>query len=188
MTGPAHRDLQRVVASLAAHLAEQVDGMLTDDRFAAGREALERLADADHARDLDALDPLEAAWLADELRRRWGSIGDVLLDPFAWVDGPEVRDGEGDGDGEEAVRLTVGVDGLDPGWTVAWSGATPDEDDAATATWAPPTVEPGGASPEGPDETGTSHPAVTARVMGRGPNGRVILTAFWSPPRPPEEE
>ncbi len=161
MTDPAHRDLRRVVASLAAHLAEQVDGMLTDDRFAAGREALERLGDADQARDLGAVDPREAAWLAEELRHRWAAIGDVLLDPVAWMDAPDAVDGE------EAVRLTVRVDGLEPGWTVAWSGATPDENHPAVATV-------------------TSSRPVTARVMGRGPQGRVILTAAWEPdtPRP----
>ena len=180
MTGPAHRDLQRVVASLAAHLAEQVDGMLSDDRVAAGREALERLGDADHARDLDALDPLEAAWLADELRRRWGGVGDVLLDPVAWVDGPAV----GDGDGEEAVRLTVSVDGLDPGWTVAWSGAVVGED-PATATWQPPNLEQPGSAPVGSRATEAPRPAVTARVMGRGPDGRLILTTSWWPPPEP---
>jgi hypothetical protein len=166
VTSPAHRDLQRVAASLAARLPDQLDGLLEDPRFEAGRQALERLRDPAVARDLAGVDPREAAWLEEELRRRWAAIGDVVLDPVAWVEGPPALDQTA------PVRLTVRTDGLEPGWTVAWSGADPDPEDP-TAALLPADVGP---SP-------TDAPAsVTARVMGRGPDGRVILLARWSAP------
>ena len=157
MTAPAGRDLQRVVAALASRLEAQVEGMLDDPRFEAGRNALERLRDASYVRDLDAVDPLEAAWLADELGRRWAAVGEVVLDPIAWI--------EGDVDDGGRVRLTVRTEGLEPGWSVAWNGAVP-EDDPGVAT-------------------GSAHQPVTVRVMGRGHEGRTILTATWEPQQAP---
>lgn len=153
-------DLPRVVASLAARLPDQVEGMLDDPRFEAGRAALDRLRDPAHAETLNLLDPREAAWLADELRRRWAAVGDVVLEPVAWIE--EHARGAGTDGGDTTARLLIRVDGLEPGWTVAWTGATPDPTD--------PTI----AAPSGAG-------AVTARAMGRGPSGRVILAASWDP-------
>ena len=155
MSTDTHRELQRVASALAARLAGQVDQMLDDPRFAAGAEALARLSDPAWRAGLDDLDPREAAWLTEELTRRWATLGEVVLDPVAWV---EAAESAGD---DAPVRLTAHADGLEPGWTVAWNGAVPDDGDPAVATWSRPAP-------------------VTVRVMGRGPVGRVILTASWA--------
>lgn len=157
----AHRDLRRVVGSLATRLPDQMEGMLDDGRLEAGRQALDRLRGASHASGLDALDPAEAGWLAEELLRRWAALGDVVLDPVAWIE-PAAPLGDAEGDPGATVRLVVHTDGLEPGWTVAWNGAVAHEDDATVAV--PTSAEP-----------------ATARVMGRGPQGRAILTARWEP-------
>ncbi|WP_298460235.1 hypothetical protein [uncultured Cellulomonas sp.] len=160
MTAPEVRHLHRVLASLDAHLDGGLDGQLAglcaDPAVAEGRAALTRLVDPDHAARLaDELDPREAAWLAEELLRRWAVLAPPVLDPQAGLDRTT---------GPAGTRLTVRVVGLDPGWTVAWTGAQPDPDEPGTATW-----------------TGRSA-GVTARVLGRGPAGRVVLAARWDPP------
>ncbi|MFE9692367.1 hypothetical protein [Micromonospora sp. NPDC005806] len=159
----AHRELQRVVTSLAARLDGQFDGLLAADRFAEGREALERLQDAAARARLDALPEEEAAWLAAELVQRWAAIGPVELDPVAWL---EVEPPLADPDGPAGTWLRVLVDGLEAGWTVAWAGAEPDADNEQRA------------------RAGTETARVVTRVMGRGPAGRVILVATWAAESP----
>jgi hypothetical protein len=162
----AHRELQRVVTSLAARLDGQADGLLAADRFAEGRGALQRLQDAADLSRLDALPEEEAAWLAVELVRRWAAIGQVELDPVAWL---EVDEAAGTAaEVPSGTRLRVRVDGLEAGWTVAWVGAEPVPDDESRA------------------RAGTQSSRVVARVMGRGPGGRVILVATWTAEPPPE--
>lgn len=158
MTGPEADRLRRVLSALATHLDDDVDGLTREPHLAAGRDALDRLADPAHLAALDGLPAEEADWLARELERLWGQVGRVVVEPAARV--------EVDADGPP-TRLVVRVDGLEPGWTVAWSGARGDADDPATATWEP--------DPDRHD------PTVTARVTGRGATGRVLLVAHWRP-------
>jgi hypothetical protein len=173
VTGPEVRHLLRVLASLEAHLDEQLegqldgllDGLTADTAVAEARAALARVADPEYgARLADELHPSEAAWLAAEIVRRWAVLASPVLDAQVTV---VARDGDpvpGDG-GPGQVRLVVEVVGLDPGWTVAWIGAEPVPDEPAAAIWAGP--------PSG---------GVTARVLGRGPEGRVVVAAGWRPP------
>lgn len=198
MTGAGSVHLRRVLASLAARLDEQTEGLSAAEAFSEARQALDRLADPTRADEvLEALDAevsaAEAAWLAEEVLRRWGQIGRPVVDPLVRVvpvasappshdedtgttatGDPLVRGGEG-----APVLLRVEVDGLDPGWTVAWTGATAQ---AARAEG------PGGAEAD-PPQSGAAGWAlwtggaaeVTARVMGRGAEGRVVLIASWRP-------
>ncbi|MFV0524140.1 MAG: hypothetical protein ACK5RL_06550 [Acidimicrobiales bacterium] len=147
-------DLERLLASLAARLPGQVGDLVDADRFATGRQALARLADPATRASLRTLDADDRRWLAGELWRSWALIGDPVVDPVARLEPVGGPDG--------AVGLTVRVDGLEAGWTVAWTGAEPDPDDSRI-----------GLTGGGPART------VTARVAGRGPDGRVILTAVW---------
>lgn len=155
VVGGARSELDRLLAAMADRLDTQLEGLLAADRFAEGRAALVRLGAAEHRSRLADLEPEDAAWLAAELRRRWGRVGEAIMEPHMWI---EEDPGAGPG-----VRLTVRVDGLEEGWTVAWSGAESDGGDGVSAS------------------VDAQAPQVTARVMGRGPGGRVILTATWQP-------
>ncbi|HZI98455.1 MAG TPA: hypothetical protein VFD41_13100 [Actinomycetales bacterium] len=156
MTGTDVQHLLRVLASLDTHLDDQLDGLSADPAVDEGRAALARLADPEHAAGLAGeLEPAEAAWLAEEIVRRWSLLASPVLDPQACLVATEEP---------EQVRFLVDVVGLDPGWTVVWTGAEPTADDAAAAVWSPTSA------------------GVTARVIGRGPGGRVVLVAGWQPP------
>jgi hypothetical protein len=154
--------LLRVLVALARHLPDQLAELLPAERFADGRAALARLGDPDDLqRQLGALGDEEAGYLTTELLRRWAAVAPVTLDPLALLSGPAtVRRGE-------PVTLALLVEGLDDGWTVAWSGAQPG-DDQTTATVVADA------------QAGTAR--VTARVMGRGQTGRTILTPAWTAP------
>ena len=151
MSTPETDRLRRVLASLSAHLDEQTEGLAQAGHLTDGRDALARLTDPDRAEqvaaDLAELPAAEAAWLADELERRWGLFGTPVLDPEARLVPAQ----------DDADVVRVEVDGLEPGWSVAWTGATPSELEPATAT-----------------RTGGP---VTARVRGRAAHGRVVLVA-----------
>ena len=208
MTSPEHLHLRRVLSSLAARLDEQTEGLSAARELDEARQALARLADPTRADEvLEAFGtevaPAEAAWLAEEVLRRWALVGTPAVDPVVRVvrvvgvdpatpslpvdaePGPAaVAEPRGRGAPGTTVRLRVEVDGLDPGWTVAWTGAE-----------AQPTGADGAG--EGDDDAGhgedggwamwTGEAAlVTARVMGRGAEGRVVLTASWRPDDTPE--
>lgn len=195
MTSPESAHLRRVLASLAARLDEQTDGLSAAEELTELRDALARLTDPATADEvLEALDAelssAEATWLADEVLRRWAAIGRPVVDAMVRVvpaasaqDADAGSAATGDPLGRAAARtpvsLRVEVDGLDPGWTVAWTGATaqPDgsDDPGGADADAPRAAQDGGALWTG--ETAE----VTARVMGRGVEGRVVLTASWRP-------
>lgn len=160
MSGAEVQRLLRVLASLDAHLDDQVDGLSADPVIAEARAALARLAQAaqpGHLTSLaEELEPTEATWLTEELLRRWRLLAEPVLDPQLSLVAIEEAG---------QVRLAVEVLGLEAGWTVAWTGAVPEDEDARTAVW-------------------TGGGAVTARVMGRGPGGRVVLVAAWPAPLP----
>lgn len=153
LTGPAAQ-LDRLLAALADGLPGQLEGLLDAERFASGCAALSRLADPAHRRPLAALDLGDVEWLLAELRARWTRVGESSLAPCAWIEPSEGEGGE--------VRLVVHVDGLEGGWSVAWTGAEPHAEDPGVA-W----VRTSGSS------------TAAARVMGRGPQGRVILSTTW---------
>lgn len=197
MTGPEHLHLRRVLSSLAARLDEQTEGLSAARELDEPRQALARLTDPDRADEvLEAfgaeLAPAEAAWLAEEVLRRWALVGTPVVDPVVRVvpaasplpadvaaDPAAGAEPRGRGAAGRTVRLRVEVDGLDPGWTVAWTGAE---------------VQPAGSDGTGQGADDAWHredggsavwtgeaAVVTARVMGRGAEGRVVLTASWWP-------
>ena len=202
MTSPEHLHLRRVLTSLAARLDEQTEGLSAARELEEPRQALARLTDPARAGEvLEAfgteLPAVEAAWLAEEVLRRWALVGTPVVDPVVRVvrvvpaapslpvdvaaDATAAAEPRGD---TTSVHLRVEVDGLDPGWTVAWTGAE------AQPTGAEATGEGDGAAGHGGDGAwalwtgGTA--VVTARVMGRGAEGRVVLTATWRPEDTPE--
>jgi hypothetical protein len=195
MTSPEHLHLRRVLTSLAARLDEQTEGLSAAQELEEPRQALARLTDPARASEvLEAfgaeLAPAEAAWLAEEVLRRWGLLGTPVVDPVVRVvptstappvdvvvdptGAAEPHHGTG-----TTVRLRVEVDGLDPGWTVAWTGAHAQPSGASAAGEGEGSAQDG---ENGAWALWTGEAAVvTARVMGRGAEGRVVLTASWRP-------
>jgi hypothetical protein len=114
---PPRDQLARVTASLARQLPERYPAILADDRFAEVRAALTRLAEpAAPAAAVAGLSAAEAERLAEEMLRRWAVLGAVDLDPAAAIVGPDrVRVGE-------TATYEVVADGVEDGWTVAWTG------------------------------------------------------------------
>jgi len=166
---PAHHRLGRIVRALARHLPGQMAGLLDHQRFAAGVEALARLADPAHLDPaLAVLPDVEADRLADRLLERWSRIADPVLDPEAalvapaeiWIGREPVR-----------VALELVVDGADPGWEAVWDGATPSGDGARAILTVDPTAESAAARAHIRARTGAIRLALTAvaRIEVRRP-------------------
>lgn len=124
---PPRTRLDAVLAALALDLPESHRLLLAAEELVAGRTAIEGLADpAVRAKTVDALEPAEAAWMADRLLAAWARIGDSRMEPAAAILGPDMAWVPGPQAGFEVVVL-----GLVPGWKVDWSG--PLRADGATA-------------------------------------------------------
>jgi hypothetical protein len=123
---PPRERLALVADSLVRRLPEQLSVLLSAERFADGRAAIERLsAPGATARAAAGLPPEEAQRLADLLLERWASVGEVQLDPAAAITGPEeVWASEQPG----PVPYEIATLGVGGDWTAEWTGdATPDE-------------------------------------------------------------
>lgn len=161
MTGfPPHAHLAQVVRSLLATLPAEYATLLQAERFAEARDALARLADSARlGAAVAATTPGEAGALAARMLQSWALLGPVRLEPAAAIDGPEeVWIGD---TAPDAVYRVV-TSGLEPDWSVLWSGdatALPDGGARLTA--------------DGLGETAR----IAARIIGRGEQGRCILTA-----------
>lgn len=161
---PPRARLVHLVRSLAAALPGQVGGLLDAPRFAAGRDALLRLADT-AGEAASAMEPDEAAWLADTLLTRWAQIADPVLEPFAALLAPDEL---WIGDGPVRAPITVATEGVDDDWEAVWEGAVLPTPPAQTAVLA---VEPLAAD-------GRATATVRARVRARARAGaRCLLVA-----------
>jgi len=227
VSAPEVDRLRRLLAALAHRLDDDTAGLSRAPELADARAALDRLvapgtvpphgtvgapgsggADGsdglDGADGLDVVDPREAVWLADEVERRWALLGVAARAATARIE-------EVPSDGAHAPagvrRLVVRVEGLEPGWTAAWGGATPVHDDAGTpgpgegaagdavaddVGAADDAGADRGAAGQEPDAARTTvadwvldparrDPGVTVRVTGRGASGRQVLVARWEP-------
>ncbi|MBS0644407.1 MAG: hypothetical protein JSS43_31460 [Proteobacteria bacterium] len=162
MTGfPPDAKLAQVVRSLLTALPEDHATLLQADRFAEARDALVRLADPAWLQAaVGATTPGEAAALADRLLQRWSRLGPVRLEPAAAIDGP-AEIWIGDAAPDTAYRAVVS--GLEPDWSVLWSG------DAA--------VLPDGHSARLTVDDANESARLAVRVIGRSEQGRCIVTA-----------
>jgi hypothetical protein len=117
---PPRRKLAQVLRSLAKHLPAHVAPLLEHARFSEDAAALRRFADAAHLNAAtDALDPGEAAWLAELLLERWSLVAEPILEPEVAVVAPdEVWVGNEPVD----VVLSLETFGIEPGWEAVWEG------------------------------------------------------------------
>jgi hypothetical protein len=105
--------LPRLLHGLVSALPAQAGPLLLEARFAAGRAALERLAEpAWREAAVRGLAPAEAEWLEGEIRGRWARVGVVTLAPHV-----ELALAEGGG------TVEVLVEGVEEPIRVAWEGA-----------------------------------------------------------------
>jgi len=160
---PPRPRLAALLADLARRLPESHGILLSAPELAAGRAALEALADPRRrARVAAGLGDAEAAWLAQRIEAGWSRLGPVRRDPSAAL----VADGEVWLTGATvALALTLATDGLEPGWTAAWP------DDVI------PGAGGGSALLELPSDTAPGTRSFAVKVIGRA------TTAANEPPR-----
>ena len=161
-TLPPRQQVQQIVASLRRRLPGQLDGLLEHPRFAAGREALNRLDDDTVAAAVAAMPPEEAAAIAAALLERWAVLADVELEPHAAI---VVPDEVWIGHRPALIPLSIEVGEGVTVDEVAWDGAT-----STSATTASITAQP-------PSDDRPAVLSVRAHVRARTSAGRTILVA-----------
>jgi hypothetical protein len=118
---PPRQQLELVLASICRHLPGQLGVLIDDSRFDDARSPFMRLADPRWAVEAAAaMSEAEAAWMAEELWRRWARIGRPMLEPTARLGIP---DEVWVGDRPVRVPIQLVVLGMDEGWTARWRGS-----------------------------------------------------------------
>jgi hypothetical protein len=166
---PPRARLDAVLAALARDLPQSHAALFEAQELDAGRTALAAMADAGlRTRTADALNPIEADWMADRLLAAWARIGSPRVGPAACLLAPDDMWLPA---GEAEIRLEVVVLGMAPGWEVRWPETVTGDGAAATLIAAAPTGE------------GAATVTVSAQVIGRlatrdgAPGPRDILHA-----------
>ncbi len=162
---PPRERLVHTVSSLIRHLPEHLGELLDAERFGEGAGALGRLADPEAlAAGAAAMDPAEAAWMADLLLERWARLAEVELDPAVAIVGP---DDLWLSRRPRTVELRIATLGVDEGWTAEWTGdAEPGKDGRSARLTAEP-----------PRDDGAVAARLRVRVIGRAEGRRCVLVA-----------
>ena len=162
---PPRDYLAHVARAISRRLTEDCAYLLGTEHFAEEAALLERLRRPEHlAQGVEAMQPAEAARLAERLLARWGRIGEVELEPAVAILGP---DDVWLSDQPCKITLRLATLGVEEGWNAHWMGDLSVAEDGHIAELK---LEP----PVGEEPVTVT---LGVRLMGRAEDERCVLSA-----------